>query len=301
MEKGASPVKSKSSSNKIIIGVLIVLLLASIGYTYYNDTEHTKLQAEMNDEKEEIQADLDKMIAQYDEAIAENSELSDELKVERDQIVKFRDSVKNLKQANYSLNRRYRRQAAKMEASQKDILEENAQLKLKNKDLLMEIDSVNNFVVDQNKKIDTLNLANEDLSDKVAVGAMLKVNSVNVVAMKKKSSGQLKETAKAKSTNALRISFVIAENSLAESGDQNAFIQVLNPAGGVVNDSGVVILKDGATEINYSDTTILNYSNDKLEVITLLEVEKKTMMKGVYTVNVYLEGRFVGVTNFTLK
>ena len=300
MEKNTPPVKSKLS-NKIIIGVLIVLLLASIGYTYYNDTEHNKLQSELNDEKEEIQGDLDKMIAQYDEAIADNSELSDELKEERDQIVKFRDSVQNLKQTNYSLNRRYRKQVAKMEAYQKDLLEENAQLKLKNEGLLMEIDSVNNFVVGQNKRIDTLNLTNEDLSNKVAVGAILKVNSVKVIAMKRKSSGQLKETTRARNTDALRISFIIAENALAESGDQNAFVQVLNPSKDVVNDSGVVVLNDGTTEISYSDATILNYTNDKLEVITLVEVDKKSMAKGAYTVNVYLEGRFVGVTNFTLK
>lgn len=301
MEKGTSPEKSKSSNSKIIVGILIVLLIASLGYTYYNDGKHNELQAELNKDKDEIQAELDKMIIQYDEAIAENSSLSEELEVERDQIVKYRDSVKNLKQANYSLIRRYRRQIAKMEASQKEMLEENEQLKMKNVILVKEIDSVNNFVVNQNKKIDTLNQVNLDLTDKVNVGAILKVNSVNVVAMKKRSSGQLKETSKAKSTDALRINFTISENVLTETGDKNAFIQVLNPAGGVINDSGAVTLNDGTTEINYSDTTIVNYVNEKLEVITLLEVNKKTMAKGTYTANIYLEGRFVGVTNFTLK
>ena len=301
MEKSTSPVKSDSSSNKIIIGVLIVLLLASIGYTYYNHTGHEEVQAVMNDEKAEIQADLDKIIAQYDEAIAENSELSDELKVERDQIVKFRDSVKSLKEVNNSQYRRYRKKINAMKASQKEMLEENEQLKLKNQSLLIEIDSVNDFVVVQNKKIDTLNLVNEDLSDKVAIGEMLKVNSVEVATMKKKSSGQLKETAKAKSTTVLRVSFTIAENALTESGDKNIFVQVVNPAKEVINDSGTIVLSDDVSEINYSNEIIANYANEKLEVISLIEVEEKSMTKGVYTVNVYLEGRFVGVTNFTLK
>ena len=213
----------------------------------------------------------------------------------------FRDSVSSLKETNKSIIRRYRRQIASLEASKKELLKENELLKTENDDLAKVIDSTNNFIEDQNKKLDTLNQANSDLTGKVAVGAMLKVNSVNTVAMRKRSGNQLKTTTKARSTDALRVNFTIAENLLSEAGEQNVFVQILSPSGAVLNDSGKVTLNDGNTEINYSDTTIVNYVNEKLVVITLVEVNKKTMAKGTYTTNIYMDGRFVGVGKFTLK
>lgn len=293
--------KNKSQNGKVIIGILIVLLIASLGYTFYSNTKANEMEVFLNEEKDEIQKELDQMIVQYDDAIAENSSLSGELQQERDQIVMFRDSVSSLKETNKSIIRRYRRQIAKLEASKKELLKENELLKTENDDLVKVIDSTNSFIEDQNKKLDTLSQANSDLSGKVAVGAMLKVNSVNTVAMRKRSSGQLKETTKARSTDALRVNFTIAENLLSEGGEQNVFVQILSPSGSVLNDSGKVTLNDGNTEVNYSDTTIVNYVNEKLVVITLVEVDKKTMAKGTYTTNIYMEGRFVGVGKFTLK
>jgi len=293
--------KNKAQNSKIIIGLLIVLLIGSLGYTYYSSTKATEMEVFLNEEKDEIQKELDQMIVQYDDAIAENSSLSDELQVERDQIVMFRDSVSKLKETNKSIIRRYRRQIATLEASKKELLKENELLKIEKEGLEKVIDSTNSFIENQNKKLDTLNQANSDLTGKVAVGAMLKVNSVNTVAMRKRSSGQLKATTKAKSTDALRVNFTIAENLLSEGGEQNVFVQIINPRGAVINDSGSVTLNDENTEINYSDTTIVNYVNEELVVITLVEVDKKTMAKGTYTTNIYLEGRFVGVGKFTLK
>jgi hypothetical protein len=293
--------KNKSQNSKIIIGLLTLLLVGSLGYTYYNNTKANEMEVFLNEEKDEIQKGLDEIIVQYDAAIAENSSLSDELKVERDQIVKFRDSVSSLKQTNKTIIRRYRRQIATLEASKKEMLKEYELLKLENEGLEKVVDGKNSFIEDQNKKLDTLNQTNSDLTGKVAVGAMLKVNSVITVAMRKRNSGQLKLTERARSTDALRVNFTIAENLLTASGEQHVYVQLLSPSGVVLNNSGKVMLNDGNTEISYSDKDIVNYINEKLVVITLLEVDKKTMVKGTYTTNIYLEGRFVGVGKFTLK
>ncbi len=291
----------KPPNNKIIVAVLIVLLLASLGYTYYNNIEHNQLKTELNQDKEEIQNDLNKMIADFDQAIAQNSELSEELEDERELIVQFRDSVANLKQANYSLIRRYRKKIASLEASNKELFEQNEELTIQNAGLNQEIDSANVYIGNQNMKIDTLNLQNTALMDKVAVGAILKVNSTGVVAMRKRNNGELRETTRSRNTDALRVSFTIAENLLAEGGSKKIFIQVVNPAGGVVKNSGESTLNDDTTVVSYTDILDVDYINEKLEVITVIDVDRKEINKGIYSVNVYLEGRFVAKTSFTLK
>lgn len=291
----------KIPNNKIIVAVLIVLLLASLGYTYYNNGQHNELQTELNQDKEEIQNDLNEMIAQYDEAIAQNSELSEELQDERELIVQFRDSVANLKQANYSLIRRYRKKISSLEASNKELFEQNEELMTQNAGLHQEIDSANVYIGNQNMKIDTLNQLNTSLTDKVAVGAILKVNSTNSVAMRKRNNGELRETNRSRNTDALRVSFTIAENLLAEGGSKKVFIQVVNPAGSVVKNAGESTLNDDVTVVSYTDILDVDYINEKLEVITVIDVDRKEMNKGVFAANIYLEGRFVAKTTFTLK
>ena len=54
-------------------------------------------------------------------------------------------------------------------------------------------------------------------------------------------------------------------------------------------------------QINYSDQTIINYLNENIDIISLVEVNRDIMEKGVYKVNIYIENKFVGATQITLK
>jgi len=291
----------KSSNHKVIIAILIVLLLSSLGYTYYNNGKAKELQTYLTEEKEEIQKGLDEMIAQYDDAIAQNSNLTEELQDERELIIQFRDSVMNLKETNKTIIRRYRKKIASLELANKELFEQNEELATQNQGLNQKIDSANVFIGNQTKRIDTLSLLNNNLTDKVAIGAILKVNTVNVISMRKRNNGQLRETTRARNTDALRVSFVIAENLLAEKGSKKIFVQIVNPAGNVVKNVGVSTLNDELTEVSYTDILDIDYINEKLEVITVIDVNRKEINKGVYSANIYLDGRFVGKTIFTLK
>lgn len=291
----------KTSQNKIIIGVLIALLLASLGYTYYNNTQHIEQEAFFIEEKENIQGDLDRMIEQYDEAIAENSSLSDELIAEREQIILFRDSIKNLKDTNVSLIRRYRNKIRSLEITNQELFEMNEELVVANQDLNTQIDSANVFIENQNIQIDTLSIQNNNLSDQVAIGALLKVNAVKVNSMRERNNGKLVETSRANRTDMLRVSFRIAENLLTEEGDKKAVVQILNPAGKVVKNIGSITLNDDSTVIDYTSETDAAYVNEDLDIIFVISVNRKSMVKGVHTANIYVEGRFVGTTRFTLK
>ena len=53
--------------------------------------------------------------------------------------------------------------------------------------------------------------------------------------------------------------------------------------------------------INYSDTTSINYLNEEIDVVSLVEVDRDLIERGVYAVNIYIESNIVGVTKLTLK
>ena len=294
--------ENDNKKTKVIVGVILLVLLAILGgYTVYQNNQLNDSNAFLEEEKENIENDLDEMVAKYDAAISENSSLSDELKLEREDIVLLRDSVKNLKSTNYSLIRRYRSKIESLETSNQELFKQNDSLRIANNILAVDLGEAQDSIMVQSTQIDTLNIQNAALNDKIGIGAQLKVNTIKAVTMKKRMlSDKLVETTRANRTDALRISFVIAENDLAEKSERNAKIQVVNPKGGVINTIGTATT-DEEVEFDYSDETSIDYENNDLGVVTMLDVDRKTMLQGNYRINVYIDNKLVAISGFTLK
>ncbi|SNR56455.1 hypothetical protein SAMN06265371_105198 [Lutibacter agarilyticus] len=292
--------QDKKSNNKLIMIVLGVLLIAALGYTFYANSEHNKLTNAIEDEKAEIEMNLDSMIVKYEDAIGENTSMSNELAFERDKIIALRDSIKDLKATNYSLIRRYRKQIEKLEADNLELFQMNDELTKKNELLTQNLDSANVEITSQIAKNDTLAIQNMKLGEKVAIGSILKVNAIKVLAMREKSSGKLVETARSKNTDAFRINFTIDKNAIAEQGERSVYIQVLDMQGNTIGSKGELTLLDEST-ISYSDRTLVNYLNEDIAIISLVEVNSDNIKKGVYTVNVYIDNLLAGVSTVTLK
>lgn len=292
---------NSKSKQPIIIGVILLILLVILGaYVVYQNNQLNDSNAFLEDEKSKIEQSLEEMVAKYDAAIAENSSLSDELQLEREDIVLLRDSVKNLKKTNYSLIRRYRNRIESLEASNQELFRLNDSLRISNQLLADDLTVAKDSIFTQSAMLDTLNLQNAELVERIGVGAQLQVNGTKTITMKQKNNGKMVETTRANRTDALRISFTIAENPLTEEKDHTALIQVMNPAGTIIRNVGSVTSEDGE-EISFSDQTSITYENQNLDVISLIEVDRKAMVKGTYKVNIYLNNKLVSISGFVLK
>jgi hypothetical protein len=292
--------ESKKSNNKILIIALAVLLVGTLGYTFYNNGEHKKLTDAIESEKSEIEQNLDGMIVKYEDAIAQNTSMSSELSIERDRIIALRDSVKGLKATNYSLIRRYRNEISKLEETNKRLFLMNETLTSENRLLSSNLDSVNLRISNQLAVNDTLTVVNKGLIEKVAIGSVLKVNTAKILAMRERNGGKLVETSRSRNTDAFRINFTIGKNDISEVGERQVYVQILDLKGNTVANKGELTLFDN-TQINYSDKTIINYMNESVDVISLVEVNRDLIKEGVYTVNIFIENKFAGASQITLK
>jgi len=279
--------ENKKSNNKLIIIALAILLVGALGYTFYNNGEHKKLTDAIEAEKSEVELNLDSMIIKYEEAIGENTAMAGELAIERDKIIALRDSIKDLKAINYSLISRYRKQVKKLEEANKELFVMNKELSEKNNLLTQGLDSANVTISTQRAVNDTLTLKNINLKEKVAIGSVLKVNSAVVLAMREKNSGKLVETKRSRYTDAFRINFTVANNAIAEKGEREVYLQIKDPKGVTIGNAGELTLID-ETSITYSDRTIVDYLNQDVSVISLIEVNRDALDKGIYTVNIYI-------------
>lgn len=290
----------KSSNNKALLIALSILLLALIGYTFYNNNDHKEAVQFLQDEKEQIIGNLTAMEDKYDIAIAQNTSLSDSLTFEKEKIVALRDSVMKMSKINSSTLRRYRNQLASLKSTNERLLIEVDSLRLTNNLLTEEKDSINNQLELQTSYNDTLVAQNIDLAKKVEIGGIINVENVKITAMKMRTNGKYTDTNKAQKTDAIKIDFRLIENEIASPGDKDTYIVLKDPSGKVVNAKGTFTLKDG-TEAKYTDHTIVNYENSDLDVVMLIERKGDKYEKGTYPIEVYVDGKLVGEAHLILN
>ncbi len=292
--------ESKKSSIKIFLIILSIVFICTVSYTIYSYFEHKKLTTAIEDEKLEIESNLDSMIIRYEDAISDNTSMANELSLERDKIMILRDSIKDLKASNYNVIRRYRKQISKLEKDNLELFEINEELALKNKVLSENLEEANKEVQSQIEKNQSLSSENQNLAEKVAIGSVLKVSSLKIISMREKSSGKLTETSRSRSTDAFRVNFVIENNKIAKIGDRNVYIQIVDNNGKSIGNAGELTLEDGKI-IKYSDRSIVNYLKKDLPIISLIEVDNNNIKKGTYTVNIYIENLLRKSGKITLK
>lgn len=291
--------QKSNSILKAIILVLSILLLGSIFYIFKLTTETKDLKTQVastKTEKENVLSDLQKLKATYDAAIAENTTMSDELIAEREKVVGLMAQLEKSKGDAASMAK-YKQQFLTLQTKMKSLMQEVDMLKAQNKKLATNLDSTNVVLTDSKNYNQVLVGQNEELSKTVEKGSKLSVLNLKTSAYKMKSSGKQIETDKASRANVLKVSFTIAENKIAKSGDKTYYVQVIDSKSNVLGDKSTV--QFGTESLTYSFTTVVKYENKTVEVSK--DLQGKNFEKGTYFVNVFDKSELVSKSSFTLK
>jgi len=291
--------QKSNSSLKAIILVLALLLVASLFYIYQLTSQTTELTTQVTtvkSEKENILKELGDLKATYDAAIAENTTMSDELIAERDKIVNLMEQLKKSKGDVASLAK-YKTQFVELQAKMNTLMQEVEGLKVQNKKLTTHIDSTEVVLEEAKNYNKTLVGQNEELSKTVEKAAKLSVLNLKTMAYKKRNSGKEIETDKASRANTLRVSFTIAENSVAKSGDKNYYVQIIDSKNNVLGEKATVVF--ASQTLSYSFISTVKFENKTVQVQQ--DLSGKNFEKGTYFVNVFDKNELVSKTSFTLR
>ncbi|WP_431242288.1 hypothetical protein ACQ9BO_20735 [Flavobacterium sp. P21] len=288
--------KNNNSSLKAVIAVLAVLLIGSLVYIFKlsSDTEvvKTELTTTMT-EKESVMKDLQELKATYDAAIAENTSMSDELIQERDKVVALMDDL-NKSKGDVS---KYKSQVQAMQAKMKTLVAENDELKKQNGVLTTQRDSTIVVLGESKKYNEVLVGQNEELAKTVEKGSKLSILNTKTATYKLKSSGKQIETDKASRADVLKVSFTIAENSIAKSGDKTYYVQVIDAKNNVLGEKKTESFGDNS--LTYSFKTTVKYENKTVNVTE--DLPGKDFAKGTYFINVFDNDELVSKTSFSLR
>ena len=129
---------------------------------------------------------------------------------------------------------------------------------------------------------------------------VLMINSIDVSPISIKNNGKYIETTKSNKVDVMRINFQIDNNKYITSGYKEVFILIQNPAGTILNRKGTFEMKNGQ-ELTYTEKTNAYYNNHHLNISMVTDRFIQRIIKGVYTITIYIEGYPVGLEMLELS
>ena len=291
--------RKSNKSLKAIVAILAVLLVGSLVYIFKLTNETKTLETSVSKtltEKESVLKDLGELKATYDAAIAENTSMSDELISEREKVVGLMSQLEKSKGDTASMAK-YKQQFIALQGKMKSMMQEVEVLKGENKMLTTNLDSTKVVLEESKNYNQTLVGQNEELSKTVEKASKLTILNLKTAAFKQKSSGKQVETDKASRTDILKITFTIAENQVAKSGDKMYYVQVIDSKNNVIGDKATTSFGDKT--LTYSFISTVKFENKTVQVSE--ELPGKNFEKGTYFVNVFDKGELVSKSSFSLR
>ena len=294
--------KQNSSGLKATVVVLALLLLGSIGYILKITADNKKEVTELTTERQNLESDLEARIAELEVMSGENTALKSDIDAQKAEMEKLLEELKKSK-GDAAAMARYKNEYFRLKREMDNLVAENKLLKEQNIALTSSLDSTNVALNESRMFTDTLLVQNDNLTRTVAKGSKLAVLNLNVLAVKERSSGRQIETDKASRADKLKISFVIAENQIAKSGDRMYYVQIIDSKNNILGDKQTVdmgMINGEAMTLTYSFITTVKYENKTVQVNE--EVPGENFEAGTYFVNVFNEkGENVSQTSFNLR
>ena len=289
--------KSKSNSGlKAIIVILALLLLGSLWYVYKITNDSKAVETVLISEKDAVLKDLSIAKDSLNIAIASNTTLSEELIAERDRIQQLMADVEKSNGDVASMSK-YKTEALKLRNNVAVLMKEVSVLKKQNQQLTVERDSTVAVLGEAKRYNDTLMNQNYKMATTIEKASKLSILNLQSSAVKQRSSGKQISTDKASKADVLKISFMIAENQVAKSGDKTYYVQIIDSKSNVLGDKKTETF--GEKSLTYSFVSTVKYENKTVKVEKDLPVND--IQEGSYFVNIFDKAELVSKTSFTLK
>ncbi|MEW4925021.1 chromosome partitioning protein ParA [Algibacter sp. 2305UL17-15] len=291
---------SKSNTGlKVALGIALVLFIATGFYTMNLKSESDKANNDLNKEKQLVMNDLNAMAKQYDEAIGENEIANKDLVIARDRIQGLIDSLR-ISETNVKSLWRYKTRYNNLKSEMDVLLAQNDSLKIENSYLATSLDSTRVRLEERTMFTDSLLVQNTALAEVVENASILNTVDLKGFGVIERTSGKLIPTERARRADKIRVCFTVAKNPLVQAGDQELYVQVIDPKNNILGANEQVIF--GEKTLNYSIVSKFNYEKSNLNVCEFVTANSdKDFEKGRYVVNVFNQKDLVSTSEFTLK
>ena len=290
--------EDNNNKYKILIGLLTLLLICLAVYTVSLHKDSKNTISGLEQQKMEIQTELESLIINYDEVIENNSLKDKDLLAARERIVMLLDSVKN-SDANVALIGRYKTEIRRLKDERKKQFLRADSLILVNQRLEVQRDSTEIVLEKTYLVVDSVTQKNKDMAETIKSGSQLGAVDLRGEAVIVRKSGKIVDTKRSSRADKIRVCFTLTPNSITEKGDKLLYVQVINPRNNLLGDKDMVSFNTGY--LAYSTSTKVYYENQELDVCVLINAADEDLVEGKYVINIFEGARTISTASLVLK
>ena len=287
---------------KIYLAILGIFILVLAFWLLIQRSQLLKLVHDKENERNELQHELDSVVIEHNKIKVAYGALSDSLKSKDSLIQANAKEIRKLLDTQWEYNK-IRKKLAMLQVIAQGYVSQIDSLYTVNRELQAENEKVRAEVRTEKNRNQTLLKDKEELKEKMNEAAVIKAYDVTATAYKVKGGGRETPTDKATRTERLRVCFTLGENPLVQSGKKNIYVRIQRPDNVVVQKTKYDVFTFNGQTIPYSIREDVTYTGKSQNVCVVWNKKDNDIpaMKGRYIVSVFTDEKEIGEGSFELK
>ncbi len=272
---------------------VVVILIGSMAYLIFSlskSNEENKQMLELVEmDKREMENEYENFARQYNEMKTQvtNDSLMTQLEREQQRTQELLEELRRTKNNDAAEITRLKKELATMREVLKSFVAEIDSLNRLNTQLMGENEDLRQQQAVQQQQISSLSSEKASLSDKVEIASQLDATAIRITSLNKRG----KEAKKTKDVRKFQISFNIARNVTAASGNKSIYVRILKPTGEVLDGGGTFDFENRRLE--YSIRKDIEYNGEETPVTVYWDVNEM-LIAGQYRVQIFADGKNIG-------
>lgn len=301
-EKQDQTGKSRNGEGKIkILYLIIVVLVIALAFMIFRSQKAVIERDESFAQGVQLKGELDKVMDDYNSIKLENQDLIGQMAGKDSLILANKAEIERLiaRQADYNkikkkldllrkITQEYVGRIDSLVTANKVLAEENTQIK-------QEVSRARQ----ENTQLKT------ELDEKMSIASEFKAYDLSATTVRVRADGKEVPTDRSRRVTRINLSFTLSENKIVEPGLKTVYARISRPDGVVMalsSDDLYSFVVDGDT-LQYTLKKDIDYRNQAQEIKMHWDrqIEDTHAMSGQYAVMLYMDGREIGRTGFTVR
>ncbi len=282
-----------------VLGLLVVVLAVAV-YMLLDTRKNLNLVstdlAEQTEffrvEKDSLEGELRNIYFRYDTLETNSLELQVEMQQQKEKI----DKLISIQADDAYKIRMYRKEMETLRTVLRSYIVQIDSLNMQNQELQAENKQLRNTELrlsTEKKQLEEDKTQLEEIKD---LATTLQASQIDMVMLNKRD----KESDRIRTAVKVRVDFVLRANNVAIMGEKKIFLRIIRPDQVVLGSPELEVIDFNEEQIPASASRVINYENEDLPV-SIFWANDGEIVPGEHTVELYSEGKLIGMSSFVLK
>jgi predicted RNase H-like nuclease (RuvC/YqgF family) len=282
-----------------ILGLLVVILAVAVYMLIDTRKNLNIVSADLAEkteyfrvEKDSLEGELRNIYFRYDTLETNNLEIKAQMAIQQEKIERL---ISVQAEDAYKI-KMYRKEMETLRSVLRSYIVQIDSLNTKNQELMAENKQLKNVERKLTTEKEQLKKDKDQLEEIKDMATTLQISDMDLVLLNKND----KTTKKVRTATKVRVDFVLRANSVAVTGDKTIYMRILRPDQVVLGSPGLELIELHGEQIPASASRVVNYEGEDLPV-SVFWTNDGEIVPGEHQVELYCEGKMIGVSSFLLK